>query len=233
MSNFGNGSGLDEMIQQVKQEFKSFLIKRKELVLKLGNAFEKVVANPESICEEIKNALRDEISGKLISSRNIETYCPAKWKRKTKPKNEERSFSQDENHHKRIMIDTEGTLVKETTVTSHSKADNKVHSTGDYKQLYNANTVQEEIKKREIADINQCHNCEELRTKLQDYEEALAHVPFIAADQINNAKIKYRIPKEAHQLLDNAAQKCSCVYYVTFDPIGNLVSAEPDISSAK
>jgi hypothetical protein len=118
------------------------LIKRKELVLKLGNAFEKVVANPESVCEEIKNALRDEIAEKAISSQNIEMYCPSKWKRKTKPKNEERSFSQDENHHKKIMIDTEGMLVKETTVTTHSKADNGVHSTGDYKQQCNANTVQ-------------------------------------------------------------------------------------------
>jgi hypothetical protein len=50
------------------------LIKRKELVLKLGNAFEKVIANPESVCEEIKNALRDEIAEKAISSRNIEMY---------------------------------------------------------------------------------------------------------------------------------------------------------------
>jgi hypothetical protein len=201
--------------------------------MKLGDAFEKVVANPESVCEEIKNALQDEISEKIISSRNIEMYCHSKWKRKTKPKNEERSFSQDENHYKRIMIDTQGMLVKETSGTSHSKADNEVHSTGDYKQRYYANTVQEEIKKREIADINKCHNCEELRTKLQDYEEALAHVPFIAADQINKDKIKYRIPKEAHQLLDNAARKCSCAYYVTFDPIGNMLSAEPDISYEK
>ena len=41
MSNFSNGSSLDEVIQQVKQEFKSFLVKRRELVLKLGDAFEK------------------------------------------------------------------------------------------------------------------------------------------------------------------------------------------------
>lgn len=88
MSNFNKDSSLEEIIQQVKQEFKNFLVKRRELVLKLGNAFEKVVANPESICEEIKNVLQDEISEKVISSRNIEMYCPSKWKRKTKPKNE-------------------------------------------------------------------------------------------------------------------------------------------------
>ena len=38
------------------------LIKRKELVLKLGNAFEGAVSDPESICEEIKNIMRNEIA---------------------------------------------------------------------------------------------------------------------------------------------------------------------------
>src|SRR5437867_2470599 len=65
----------------------------KELVLKLGNAFEGAFSDPESICEEIKNTLKEEIAAKLISARNIEIYCPDKWKRKTRPKNEKTSFS--------------------------------------------------------------------------------------------------------------------------------------------
>src|SRR5919106_3075704 len=116
MSNISSGSGLDEIIQQVKQEFKSFLIKRRELVVKLGNAFEKIVANPESICEEIKNTLQDEIAEKVISSRNIEMYCPSNWKRKTKPKNENSSFStnkEEERENKLIAINTQGSTVYE------------------------------------------------------------------------------------------------------------------------
>jgi hypothetical protein len=116
MSNLSNSSSLDEIIQQVKEEFKSILVKRRELVLKLGNAFEKVVVNPESICEEIKNVLRDEISEKVISSRNIEMYCPSKWKRKTIPKNENSSFStnkqeEEERQDKLIAIDTQGNQI--------------------------------------------------------------------------------------------------------------------------
>ena len=35
--------------------------KRKDLIIKLGEAFERTVSNSESICEEIKNALHEEI----------------------------------------------------------------------------------------------------------------------------------------------------------------------------
>lgn len=38
------------------------VVKRKKLITRLGNAFESVVSNPESICEEIKNSLEEEIA---------------------------------------------------------------------------------------------------------------------------------------------------------------------------
>jgi hypothetical protein len=45
------------------QDFKNILAKCEELVKKLGKAFEKDHPNKnESICEEIKNELREEIS---------------------------------------------------------------------------------------------------------------------------------------------------------------------------
>jgi hypothetical protein len=64
---------LDAVTQQVKQEFREWkLVKRRDLVTRLGNAFERVCpSNPETVCEEIKNALRDEIAERLISTRDI------------------------------------------------------------------------------------------------------------------------------------------------------------------
>jgi hypothetical protein len=81
-------SNLDEVIRQVKEEFKNFLAKREELVIKLGKAFENI-GPKEFVCAEIKNALREEIAQRLISRRDIERYCPDEWKKKTKPKKEE------------------------------------------------------------------------------------------------------------------------------------------------
>ena len=65
--------------------------KRKDLIIKLGQAFERKVSDTESICEEIKNALGEEIAQRLISIRDIERYCPDKWKKKTRPKKRRRT----------------------------------------------------------------------------------------------------------------------------------------------
>src|SRR5437660_1446960 len=66
-----NRSVLDTAIKEVKKEFRKLLIKRKELITRLGNAFERVYAsNPESVCEEIKNCLREEIADRIISARD-------------------------------------------------------------------------------------------------------------------------------------------------------------------
>src|SRR5215213_307952 len=149
MNNLSNGSSLDEIIQQVKQEFKSFLIKRKELVLKLGDAFEKVVANPESICEEIKNVLQDEIAEKVISSRNIEMYCLSKWKRKTKPKNEILSFSNKQvKENKPITIDNNGNTVENCTLPNEHVDNNNNNS-------------------RKLQISNHCERCEILEKKCE------------------------------------------------------------------
>ena len=81
-------SNLDAIIKDVKQEFRNLVIKCRELITRLGNVFESVVSNPESVCEEIKNTLQEEKADKIISARDIEGYCPDKWKKKTKPRND-------------------------------------------------------------------------------------------------------------------------------------------------
>ena len=88
-----NGSVLNTTIKEVKQEFKEWkLVKRRDLVRRLGKAFEVVISNPKDVCEEIKNCLQEEIAQRLISTRDIERYCPGKWKKNTKPKNDNLSF---------------------------------------------------------------------------------------------------------------------------------------------
>src|SRR5215469_18708233 len=77
-----NRSVLNTTIKEVKKGFKKLITKRKELIIRLGNAFESVYAsNPESVCKKIKNCLREEIAGGIISARDIERYCPDKWKK--------------------------------------------------------------------------------------------------------------------------------------------------------
>ena len=89
-----NRSELDLVIGQVKQELRSLFAWSEEQIKKIGSAIKKVVKKEESICEEIKVALKEEIAEGVISTRTIESL--PEWKRKTKPKqreNEKISFS--------------------------------------------------------------------------------------------------------------------------------------------
>ena len=86
------------ILGEVKQELRKIFAKRKDLIIRLGNEFQKLVSDQESICEEIKNVLYEEIVKGVISTRDIERYCPDEWKKKTKPrskaKNDNLSFSE-------------------------------------------------------------------------------------------------------------------------------------------
>lgn len=84
---------LEATIKEVKQEFQNLVIKKKDLVLILGRAFQKTVSKPDSICEEIKNTLKEEIAEKIITTRLIEQVCPDEWKRRTRPKKAENEIS--------------------------------------------------------------------------------------------------------------------------------------------
>jgi hypothetical protein len=174
MDNSSNYSNLDEIIQQVKQEFKRFLVKRRELILKLGNAYERVVANPESVCEEIKNLLRDEISEKVISARNIEMYCPSKWKRKTKPKNESSSFSSNtEEVNKLITIDTEGNQIRSDDSVDINNIDYAPASSSNNNDDYDQTKAETTYKKAIDDNSNIQQEYHELLLENQKLKEEL------------------------------------------------------------
>lgn len=130
-----NRSEVDAVIEEVKHELRSLFGKSKEQIRKVGNAFKRSGFKEESICELIKNALKEEITEGLISSRSVELHCPPEWKHKTKPKNEKTSFSkQEEKSHPKIAVTHEGksVIMNETynnteTYPKESDSDNQPH----------------------------------------------------------------------------------------------------------
>lgn len=82
-----NKSELDEIIKDVKTQIRRHYEGNKVQIHRIGYLLkEKKLIKEEDICTEIKNALREEIKEKIISSDTIERCCPEEWKRKTKPK---------------------------------------------------------------------------------------------------------------------------------------------------
>ena len=111
-----NRPEVDAVIDEVKRELRSVFVKTDEQIKRLGNSLKKVVKREEGICEEIKNALKEEIVEGVISTRTIELHCPIEWKHKTKPKqpeNEKISFSKQlkENPQQQIVAANQGKSV--------------------------------------------------------------------------------------------------------------------------
>jgi hypothetical protein len=80
-------SELDAIIKDVKIRIRKLFGGYKEQIERIGNVLKvKGLIKEEDICTEIKNALREEIKEKIISSDTIERCCPDEWKRKTRPK---------------------------------------------------------------------------------------------------------------------------------------------------
>jgi hypothetical protein len=145
---------LDAVIQEVKLEFRQWkLVKRRDLITKLGNVYENVVSDPKDVCEEIKNALRDEIAEGLISARDIERYCPGKWKKSTKPKacantENELSFSKQVERMPQQQIATTQ-MGKSVIINESSDGDDNVEGTED------ANTKEESIVTQSLGESKQ------------------------------------------------------------------------------
>jgi len=182
MSKTQTTSEVDVIIGEVKDEFRRFSARRGDLVRKLGNAYEKVVANPESICEEIKNVLRDEIAQGLISRRDIERYCPDTWKRKTKPKNDKLSFSITEdgainntNQEKnKVLIDTTGRAISEPQ-SPRSKADPESSTIFDSDNEVSDPQIHEG---RVVGECSQCKKYERQILELMNERKLPDHVDF-------------------------------------------------------
>jgi hypothetical protein len=216
IENNNDCSTLDSIIKEVKRDFRSILVKRKELVLKLGNAFEGAVSDPESICEEIKNTLKEEIAAKLISARNIEIYCPDKWKRKTRPKNEKTSFSciqedKEKTLPKTIAIDTQGVAVDEESVPLKSADANTKGHVEDNLQR---------IEKHDIKGTNKLTGSEELVdvTTFPKYQEIL----------IQNNELKEALEKATQLVQTNTIHDNSTVdfeFSLSYEDVQSYVSS--------
>jgi hypothetical protein len=70
----GFRSQFDIVLADVKHKLRA-TFKKKALIIRVGEELEKVVSSPRSICESIKDALKEETNDKLISVRTIEMYC--------------------------------------------------------------------------------------------------------------------------------------------------------------
>ncbi len=246
-------SDLDRTIKEVKQEFRNLLIKRKELIRRLGNAFESVVSNPESVCEEIKNCLQEEILDKVISPRDIERYCHDKWKKKTKPKNDKLSFSKhvEARRQQQIAATQEGksVIVNETSSDTYASSDdiNQFHeqsysgiSDDGNNEAQTSTRLGKTISYNDSSTIDdfppsgslykpteqECSSCLGLQDKVIPLSETLQR---ISPDQTPQAGFEFTIQKENYEMVKDAMDRSNSAIFVKCEG-KRLVRAVPDVA---
>jgi hypothetical protein len=104
---------LEAIIKDVKIQIRKHYAGIKEQIKRIGHVLKaSKLIEENDICAEIKNALREEINEKIISSDTIERCCPHEWKRKTKPKKEPQSrFFEDKNSQEQETVTNVNTNV--------------------------------------------------------------------------------------------------------------------------
>lgn len=236
MTDDKNRSDLDIIIEKIKRELRNLLIKRKELITKLGNAFERVVADPESVCEEIKNCLREEIRDKIISARDIERYCPDKWKKKTKPKNDNLSFSKqvEENPKQRIAPTQDGKSFIANETSSNADASDGVNHIHDQPK-------QDGIS---IDDNNEAQTTVTNQGELVSYNEpkdSTVSAGDSTSQDVNKLSldpsdiqdcaqcVQFRIPREKYGIVRDAMDNSKASIFIKFDRNKNFLDADPDV----
>ncbi len=197
---------LEFAIQQAKNELAIVLTKKKKLILNLGEAFERVVSDKESICEEIKNCLKEEIVNGLISSRLVEHYCLPEWKKKTRPKNEKISFSQKEKLP--MVVDTEGN-VNPAPVSSDAESSNS------RQQQSQVNHITNEIN----SPNTESPDCKVLIQKIRELEHTI--------QELEEREIETSIP--FHDLRMHMIRQ----YSLSGEREPVLIYARPDLTRSK
>ncbi|MGC2572770.1 MAG: hypothetical protein WA364_14760 [Candidatus Nitrosopolaris sp.] len=229
-----NRSDLDTTIKEVKQEFRShhqqLLVKRKELITRLGKAFEAVISNPEDVCEEIKNCLKEEIVQRIISRRDIERYCPDRWKKRTKPKNDKLSFSkqvEEKPQQMMIAVTQEGKPVTMNDRSSNTEASDVVNHNHEP-------STQDGIS---VDDNNEAHipatNHGEPKAKTLSAGDSASQdiVHKLSSNQSDKQDCSQcvEIPRQKYGIVRDAMKNSKASIFVKFDLNKNFLGANPDV----
>ena len=206
---------LDDEINYVKEELHGIGVQKKKLVIRLGEALEGVIKS-ESICKEIKKLLEDEIKQELISQRLIEQYSLPKWKKKTRPKNEDSSFSPKPVMP--IVVDTKGN-------------ENPIPASGDNPP---SSPEGSDLKSENNLPNSECPICKVHLKKIHDLEDTNRELELKASSRLmtgDDWQREYQIEIPFRELkiqlisqLNRSGQEEPVVIYGIIDLTSNKVS---------
>ena len=211
---------LKMMVEELHLEFK----KMREIIIELARRLdEEQICKQETICQAIKEILKDKIIEGKISERYIESCLPTEYKRK---------------HIRKKIIETEQISVSQSNQSTSLIQKDESNNNSDYIKLENRpielqfnNKLTKNPPKLHDTEFEGCSMCKDVIAENKELREIVhKNIKFVSANTLNNG---IKISKNNAQEIENVRKRCKDFIYLIFDIEGNIIEIKADIEIDK
>ena len=194
----------------------------REIILELARRLdENKLCKQETICQTIKEILKEKIAEGKISERYIESCLPTEYKRKHSSKKiietEICSVSQKNNQG--------ASLIQKDEPNNNSDLENR-----PIEAQFN-NKPTKNPPKLHDAKFEGCSLCKDVVTENKELREiAKKNIMFLSAERLNNG---IKISKNKAKEIEDVSKSCKDFIYLIFDIGGNIIRIKADIEIDK
>ena len=220
---FVNGiiADLKMLVENLDLEF----TKLREIIQELARRLdENKICKQETICQTIKEILKEKIAEGKISERYIEGCLPTEYKRK---------------HSRKKIIETEICSVSQKSNQGASLIQkDEPNNNSNYMKLENRpieaqfnNNITKTLPKLHDAEFEGCSLCKDVVAENKELREiAEKNIMFLSAERLNNG---FKISKNKAKEIENVSKRCKDFIYLIFDIGGNIIRIKADIEIDK
>jgi hypothetical protein len=210
---------LKMMVEELHFEF----MKLREIIIELARRLdEEQICKQETICQAIKEILKEKIAEDKISERYIESCLPTEYKRK---------------HIRKKIIESEICSVTQNKSAALIKKDESNNNI-DYINLENRNiepqynnNITKTLPKLHDEEFEGCSLCKDVVAQNKELREiAQKNIKFLSADMLNNGT---KISKNKAKEIEAVSNRCKDFIYLIFNMEGNIIRIKADIEIDK
>jgi hypothetical protein len=197
--------------------------KLREIIQELANRLdEEQICKQETICQIIKEILKEKIAEGKISERYIESCLPTEYKRK---------------HIRKKIIESEICSVSHNKNASLIQKDESTNDS-EYINLENRhsepqfnNKLTKNPPKLHDTEFEGCRLCKDVVAENKELREiAKKNIMFLSAERLNNG---IKISKNKAKEIEDVSKKCKDFIYFIFDIGSNIIRIKADIEIDK
>ena len=211
---------LKMLVENLDLEF----TKLREIIQELARRLdENKLCKQETICQTIKEILKEKIAEGKISERYIEGCLPTEYKRK---------------HIRKKIIETEICSVSQSNQGASLIQKDESNNNSDYIKLENRpmevqfnNKLTKNPPKLHDTEFEGCSLCKDVVAENKELREiGKKNIMFLSAERLNNG---IKISKNKAKEIEDVSKRCKDFIYLIFDIGGNIIRIKDDIEIDK